>query len=133
MKIYTSRKKHGKIHVLVPVQTSIDTAPCQYTLGTQKLVPLSLDLLKSTSFRGGFAPLDPLPGLCSGPTGGLKRPPDLSQKFCVYFILSNYAPDWYKGVCGVHFFSCSLNVVSVKSVFCYPSREGHKINHKGFC
>jgi len=32
-------------------------------------------------------------------------------------------------------FPCSLNVVFVfvKSGFCYLSREGQKINHKGFC
>ena len=33
--------------------------------------------------RGGFAPLDPLPGLCPGSAGGLKRPSDPSP---IYFF-----------------------------------------------
>ena len=31
-------------------------------------------MFKTLELPGGFAPLDPLPGLCPGPTGGLKRP-----------------------------------------------------------
>ena len=35
-------------------------------------------IIDKVELPGGFAPLAPLPGLCPGPTGGLKRPPDPS-------------------------------------------------------
>ena len=38
-------------------------------------------MFKTLELPGGFAPL---PGLCPGPTGGLKRPPDPSP--------NNFAP-----------------------------------------
>ena len=36
---------------------------------------LPLKCLKTHIFSGGFAPLNPLPGRCPGPNGGLRRPP----------------------------------------------------------
>ena len=41
-------------------------------------------MFKTLEFPGGIAPLAPLPGLCPGPTGGLKRSPDPSP--------DNFAP-----------------------------------------
>ena len=41
-------------------------------------------MFKTLELPGGFVPLAPLPGLCPGPTGGLKRPPDPSP--------NNFAP-----------------------------------------
>ena len=41
-------------------------------------------MFKTLELPGGFAPLAPLPGLCPGPTGSLKRPPDPSP--------NNFAP-----------------------------------------
>ena len=41
-------------------------------------------MFKTLELPGGFAPLAPLPGLCPGPTGGLKWPPDPSP--------NNFAP-----------------------------------------
>ena len=52
-----------------------------------------LNFAKLLELPGGFAPLDPLPGLCPGPTGGLKRPPDPSP-ICVPILhfVPSYAP-----------------------------------------
>ena len=36
---------------------------------------LPLKCLKTHIFSGAFAPLNPLPGRCPGPNGGLRRPP----------------------------------------------------------
>ena len=36
---------------------------------------MPLKCLKTHIFSGGFAPLNPLPGRCPGPNGGLRRPP----------------------------------------------------------
>ena len=41
-------------------------------------------MFKTLELPAGFAPLAPLPGLCTGPTGGLKRPLDPSP--------NNFAP-----------------------------------------
>jgi hypothetical protein len=51
---------------------------------------LSLKISTIQVLPGGFAPLVPLPGLCHGPTGGLKRPPDPSLKlFGTSYILES--------------------------------------------
>ena len=42
-------------------------------------------------------PLAPLPGLCPGPTGGLKRLPDpTDNNFSPPFLIPGYGPDAYK-------------------------------------
>ena len=41
---------------------------------------------------GGFAPLNPLPGRCPGPAGGLERPPDPSPYLVpILYSSSSYA------------------------------------------
>ena len=50
-------------------------------------------MFKTLELPGGFALLAPLPGLCPGPTGGLKRPPDPSpNNFAPPFLIPSYGP-----------------------------------------
>ena len=56
-------------------------------------------MLKPQSIRGASPP-GPLKGLCPGPAGGLKRPPDTSSFSCAPpFRKPGYGPDdsFYKG------------------------------------
>ena len=49
--------------------------------------------LKSFSI-GGLCPLNPPPGFCPEPVGGLKRPPDPSpQVVPTFHCIPSYAPD----------------------------------------
>ena len=49
-------------------------------------------MFKTLELPGGK--LAPLPGLCPGPTGGLKRPPDPSpNNFAPPFLIPGYGPD----------------------------------------
>ena len=51
-------------------------------------------MFKTLELPGGFAPWAPLPGLCPGPTGGLKWPPDPSpNNFAPPFLIPGYGPD----------------------------------------
>ena len=53
-------------------------------------------MFKTLELPGGFAPLDPLPGLCPGPTGGLKQPPDPSPNDFAPpppFLIPGYGPE----------------------------------------
>ena len=44
-------------------------------------------------FRWGTSPPEPPPGLCLGPAGGLKRPPDPSpQVVSTFHVMPSYAP-----------------------------------------
>ena len=50
-------------------------------------------MFKTLELPGGFVPLAPLPGLCPGPTGGLKRSPDPSpNNFAPPISNSGYGP-----------------------------------------
>ena len=50
-------------------------------------------MFKTLELPGGFTPLAPLHGLCPGPTGGLKRPPDPSpNNFAPPFLIPGYGP-----------------------------------------
>ena len=49
--------------------------------------------VKNPRASGELCPPGPLPGLCSGPTGGLKRPPDPSpNNFAPPPISNSYGP-----------------------------------------
>ena len=64
-----------KIHAFQYTSSHLQNAS---KLLTEKLPKYS----KPRSFRGGgLCPRDPLPGLCPGPAGNLKRSPDLSPTF----------------------------------------------------
>ena len=51
-------------------------------------------MFKTLELPGGFAPLDPLPGLCPGPTGGLKRP-QTPRPIILHppFLIPGYGPE----------------------------------------
>ena len=52
-------------------------------------------MFKTLELPGGFAPLAPLPVLCPGPTGGLKRPPDPSPNNFAPPISNSWLRPWY--------------------------------------
>ena len=53
-------------------------------------------MFETLELPGGCAPLAPLPGLCPGPTVGLKRPQDPSpNNFAPPFLIPGYGPADY--------------------------------------